>query len=146
MLAWGDDRVLRPLKDPALAVRLEREQVALAAAGSAGVPVPAVFGRETVDGRPGLVMERLDGPDPLTLLDRRPWLLPKVARILGQTHAAVHAPTVPSQLLSVLDYVQRQLADSNLVPDDMCGPALEHLPDGDRICHWDFQPANVRPR
>jgi Ser/Thr protein kinase RdoA (MazF antagonist) len=137
MLAWGDDRVLRLLKDPGHAARLTRERIALEAAHGVG---------ETVDGRPGLVMERLDGPDLLSVLDRRPWLLARAARILGRTHAAVQAAVAPPQLPEVRDYVRRQLADSQLVPDDLRARAferLEQLPDGDRICHWDFQPANV---
>jgi aminoglycoside phosphotransferase (APT) family kinase protein len=62
-LAWGEGRVLRLLKDPSRTDRLERELAALTAARRGGAPVPAVYGRETVNGRPGLVIERVEGPD-----------------------------------------------------------------------------------
>src|SRR5205823_5058724 len=80
--AWGEGQILRLMRDPSHAARLEREELALEAARRAGVPVPAVYGRRTLDGRPGMIMERVDGPDLLTVLLRQPWRLPSVARTL----------------------------------------------------------------
>jgi aminoglycoside phosphotransferase (APT) family kinase protein len=145
-LAWGEHRVLRLLKDPARSDHLERERVALIAARRAGVPVPAVYGRETLDGRPGLVIERVDGRDLLTLLGRRPWLLPRVARALGETHARVHAVKLDAGLPTVHEVVRSAITDSELVPVHFRRRALdllELLPEGDRLCHWDFHPANL---
>lgn len=145
-LAWGEGRVLRLLRDPARAARLDRERVALLAARAAGVPVPGVFGSETLDGRPGLVIERIDGPDLLSLLGTRPWLLPRVGRQLGDTHARVHATTITEDLATVHDTIGQCVAESELVPDRFRVPALERiqaLPRGDTLCHWDFQPANL---
>lgn len=145
-LAWGEHRVLRLLKDPAHSDRLERERVALTAAGRGGVPVPAVYGRETLHGRPGLVIERVEGPDLLTLLGRRPWLLPRIARALGETHARVHAVKVDAGLPTVHDVVRGAIADLKLVPAHLRSRALDRLellPGGNRLCHWDLQPANL---
>jgi aminoglycoside phosphotransferase (APT) family kinase protein len=145
-LAWGEHRVLRLLKDPTRIDRLERELVALTAARRGGAPVPAVYGRETINGRPGLVIERVVGPDLLTLLGRRPWLLPRVARRLGETHARVHAVQPDAGLPTVHAVVRSAITDSELVPDHFRRPALdllELLPEGDRLCHWDFHPANL---
>jgi aminoglycoside phosphotransferase (APT) family kinase protein len=138
--------VLRLLKEPARSDRIEREPVALTAARRAGAPVPAVYGRETLDGRPGLVIERLHGPDLLTLLGRRPWLLPSVARTLGETHARIHAVNIDAGLPTVHEVVRSAVADSELVPGHLRCRALELLdllPDGNRLCHWDFHPANL---
>src|SRR5262249_22619825 len=60
-LAWDEGRVLRLLKDPTCADRLRLERIALATARDAGLPVPCDYGPQTVDGRPGLVLERIDG-------------------------------------------------------------------------------------
>jgi aminoglycoside phosphotransferase (APT) family kinase protein len=146
MLTWGERRVLRLLKDPAHAERLDRERVALWVAGRAGVRVPVVFGEETIDGRPGLIMERIDGPDLLTLLGRQPWLVVRVARMLGETHALIHAATVEDVLPTVHAKIRQLVTKSDLVPERFRRPALERLDTlaaGRSLCHWDFQPANV---
>jgi tRNA A-37 threonylcarbamoyl transferase component Bud32 len=146
MLACGQNRVLRLLRDPAHADRLDRERVALIAARRAGVHVPAVFGPQTLEGRPGLIMERIDGPDLLSMLGNRPWLLPRVARILGHTHARVHATTVTESLPTVHDMIRHYIAESELVAERFRRPALdevERLPAGRSLCHWDFHPANI---
>jgi aminoglycoside phosphotransferase (APT) family kinase protein len=145
-LAVGESRVLRLLKDPAKWERLDRERVALVAAGAAGLPAPALLGRDTLDGRPGLILERIQGRDLLNLLARRPWRLLSVARTLGETHARVNSVGAPAQLPSVHDVLGEQLRTSPLIPDRFRAPAIERLgalPEADRLCHWDFQPANV---
>jgi len=145
-LAWDENRVLRLLKDPAHADRLRRERTALAAARAAGAPVPQDYGPRTVDGRPGVLLERIDGPTVLSMLGRRPWLLPRIARTLGETHAQLHATTVHDGLPTVHEIIRHALTESELIPDRFIEPALrrlERLPADDTLCHWDFQPANV---
>jgi tRNA A-37 threonylcarbamoyl transferase component Bud32 len=56
-----------------------------------GYPVPEVY---DADGR-DLVMERLDGPDMLADLGRRPWLIPRHARTLADLHNRLHRITGP---------------------------------------------------
>ena len=51
---------------------IEREAIALAAAHRAGAGVPGVYERVTVDGRPGVVLDRVDGIDLLGALAGRP--------------------------------------------------------------------------
>jgi thiamine kinase len=143
--AWGDGTVLRLARDPRAAAMVDRERTALAAAHAAGAPVPAVFERVTVDGRPGVVLERVDGADLLARLRRRPWTLLAVARTLGRRHAELNAVAGPAELPSLRDELRRRLA-SPLVPDDVREKALarlDALPDGDRLLHGDFHPANV---
>ena len=143
-----DGRVLRLLRRdlPLAAERAALEATALAAAAAAGAPVPAVYEQVTRDGRPGLVLERVEGVDLLTRVTARPWSLPSVARRCGRLHAELHAVTGPGELLPLKDRVERALRDSPAVPGALRDSALrtlESLPDGDRLCHGDFHPANV---
>jgi aminoglycoside phosphotransferase (APT) family kinase protein len=143
--AWGNGQILRLMRDPANAARLEREQLALAAAMHAGIPVPTVFGRCEFAGRPGLIMERVDGPDLLTLIGRQPWRLPGVAKSLGATHARLAAFELGEDLPTVHDYIEACIEDP-LVPDELRRAArgrLSSLRAGDKLCHWDFHPANL---
>src|SRR5919198_4585226 len=82
VFAWGPGRVLRLAHRPDQRQDVANETAALTAAGRAGAPVPTAFGRVEVDGRPGVVMQRVEGEDLLFLLGRRPWLLPDIAGAL----------------------------------------------------------------
>jgi Ser/Thr protein kinase RdoA (MazF antagonist) len=145
VFAWDAGRVLRLARRPDQREEVERETAALTAAGLAGAPVPVVSERLDLEGRPGVVMERLDGEDLLFTLGHRPWLLPEIAEALGRLHAQLHSVHAPAELPSVRGWVGRRLA-SPLVPEDVRAEALvrlEWLPEGDRLGHFDFHPANV---
>ena len=72
---WRDGRVLKLLRAPGPVARLALEVAALEAARSAGVLVPQVYEEVVIDGRPGLMMERLAGRDLLTIIGQKPWLV-----------------------------------------------------------------------
>lgn len=145
VFAWGSGRVLRLAYRPDQREEVERQSAALTAAGRAGAPVPTIFERIDVDGRPGVVMERLDGEDLLFVLGRKPWLLPDIARALGRLHAALHEVEAPPELPAVRELVAQRLI-SPVVPDEVRDRALarlEQLPAGNRLGHFDLHPANV---
>ena len=50
----ADGTVLKLLRDPAHAWRVEAEAAALRSLGADGYPVPSLVGTTVVDGRPGL--------------------------------------------------------------------------------------------
>jgi hypothetical protein len=116
------------------------------AARSQGVRVPAVYELTTVMGRPGIVMERLRGPDLLTLVGRRPWTLFKAARVSGRVHARLHDVQSPSALPPLRVVLRQQIESGSALPPHLSRFALDvldGLPDGDRLCHGDFHPANI---
>lgn len=146
VFAWDDGTVLRLLRDPRWAPRMERTTVAIDAARARGVPTPAVVARVTVAGRPGLVMERVDGPDLLTLLGRRPWLLVSVAGDMGTIHARLHETVAPAELPALRDVARQRIRATPQLPArlaDLALGLLDDLPDGDRICHGDYHPGNL---
>jgi aminoglycoside phosphotransferase (APT) family kinase protein len=145
VFAWDDGRVLRLARDPSQAGMIEREVIALAAAHAAGANVPGVHERITVDGRPGVVLDRVDGVDLLDSLASRPWTVRSVGKAVGAEHAALHRVEAPAGLPDLHDELRHRLG-SPLVPDDVRTRALERLatlPAGDRLLHGDFHPANL---
>ena len=148
VFALGEGRVLRLARTAAFRQAVERERVALLAAGRSGAPVPALFERVDVDGRPGLVLERLDAHDLLHGLLRRPWELALVPWVLARVHASLHEGEAPTELPDLRTEVVERLR-SDLVPSDVRHAALRRLselPDDDRLCHGDFHPGNVLRR
>jgi Ser/Thr protein kinase RdoA (MazF antagonist) len=143
--AIDPERVLRLAFSGAQREVVEREALVLDAARDAGAPVAAVHEVVTVAGRPGLILDRLDGPDLLTMLERRPWLVWSAATLLGRIHARLHQVRGPAALPTVREQLREQL-ESALVPADVRERALDRLaalPDGEALCHCDFHPANL---
>jgi aminoglycoside phosphotransferase (APT) family kinase protein len=146
ILAWGKGKVLRLMWKPERKPLLEREAAALRAARAAGAPVPEVYELTEFAGRPGLVMERVQGPDLLTALAKRPWRVIRTARVCGQTHARLHDAPAPPELPRLRALLGEHISSSPALSDELRSLSLEELsrlPDGDRICHGDFHPGNL---
>jgi Ser/Thr protein kinase RdoA (MazF antagonist) len=143
-----DGRVLRLARTAALGSEVERERVALLAARSCGVPVPAVFELLDVDGRPGLVLERLEARDLLSGMLERPWEIAVVPQVLATLHVSLHERAGAAELPELHAQLTARLR-SPLVPPDLQGAArraLQRLRHDDRLCHGDFHPGNVLRR
>jgi Ser/Thr protein kinase RdoA (MazF antagonist) len=108
VFAWKSGHVLRLARNPSDAAMIEREVIALQAAHAAGASVPAVHERLTLDGRPGVVLERVDGVDLLDWLAGRPWAVRSVGRTLGAQHAALHRVEAPAGLPSLRDELRHR--------------------------------------
>ena len=146
ILDWGDGRVVRLLRDPAASDRARVEAEAMAAARAAGAPAPAVHEVVELDGRPGIVVDRIDGPDLLTIVARRPWTVGSAGRTLGQVHARLHAVAAPAGLPEISDVIRDRLRTADTASEELAAFALEHLDalaDGDRLLHGDLHPANI---
>jgi aminoglycoside phosphotransferase (APT) family kinase protein len=146
VFAWGEGTVLRLLRRSSDPTRVEREAAAMRAAADGGVDVPKVYGTTMVSGRAGLIMDRVDGPDLIALMGKRPWAVPRVARIVGRAQARMHDVVAPDNLPSLRDLVRRKIDIAADLPAELADFALKKLdalPDGDRLCHGDFHPGNV---
>jgi hypothetical protein len=105
-----------------------------------------VFGTTVVDGRPGLIMERVDGADLLSIVGRKPWLVWSIANRCGHMQAELNSVRAPEGLPTLSDVMRRRITQSGRVPAELIGPTLhvlDSLPDGDRICHGDLHPGNI---
>jgi aminoglycoside phosphotransferase (APT) family kinase protein len=146
MFAWEDGRVLRLYRPGWDRGEAERQARLLDIVGQSGIRVPAQYGLVEVDGRPGIVLERLDGPDLLTEIGAKPWRLFADGAVWGRLHAEINSSPAPAELETTRGRYHRRIESSPLVPDEFRSPALarlESLPDGDRVNHGDFHPANI---
>jgi len=146
--AWDDDLVLRLFRTSERARDLEREATAMRTAVACGVPAPRVEGSITVDGRPGLLIERVDGPDVISLFGRRPWLVPRLIHKVAMLQAQMHDTVVPAELEPLRARIRERInrIPETILPKELAQlalAALEDLPDGDRLLHGDFHPGNV---
>ncbi len=146
----GDDgRVLKLFRLAEYGDRADGEATALRTLAAAGIGAPAVYERVEVDGRPGLLMERVQGADLLTVLGAKPWLVWRAGRTLGAVHAAMHEVVAPDSLPALNDALRGRIErgvdggvlDSRLA--DFALGVLSALPQGDRLCHGDLHVGNL---
>jgi len=151
-IAQGREAEVYAWDDAAAVVKLYRpgyggfaaEAAALARLEGTDV-APRLIGTVHIDGRRGLVLQRLDGVDMLALLQRQPWRLMGLARMLAQAALGIHRLQAPSQLPDLLDVLAGRIDAAGLEPHlrDFTLKILDGLPSGDRLCHGDFHPGNA---
>ncbi len=145
MFAWGDGQVLKLFHPGWPREWAEHELEVARAVHASGMASPAVGELTEVDGRVGIVFERIVGPSMLQELSARPWRLLRLARLLAELHATMHGCTaegLPSLHARLTTKIER--ADG-LPPGlrERALAALDRLPASSAICHGDYHPDNV---
>jgi aminoglycoside phosphotransferase (APT) family kinase protein len=141
---YGDGRVVRLFR-PGEGRSREREVAAMTAVRRVVPLVPEVFGIVEIDGRPGIVMQRIDGPDLLARIASKPWTVSSAGRMLGDVHARLHQVEVPPQIGTLRQRVN-MMAQSPAIPGGVMPWAMaefDSLPDGDCLLHGDLHPGNI---
>ena len=146
ILLWDNGSVLRLMRDPNGMESLQRQAAAVTAAKQAGCPVPWAGEIMWFDGRPGMVMERVDGPDLLSSVTRRPWTVVRSARLLARIHNELHQVSAPRSLPETREALRRRIQLAVSIPKHLAAFALNvlgTLPDGGSLCHGHFHPGNL---
>jgi hypothetical protein len=138
--AWGEGAVLKLYRPGFGGHRAEA-----AALRSLDGIAPRLLDVAERDGRTGLVLERFDGPDMLTLLQRQPWRVLSLADALATAQRAVHQVAAPAELPDLRQVLAARIHDAALPPHlrSFTMRVLDELPDGDRLCHGEYHPGNV---
>lgn len=142
---WERGSVLRLFREERDPIAIAREAAAMRAVRDVLPLVPEVLGEARALGRPGLILERIDGLDLLTRIDKQPWTIWNAGTVSGRVHAQLHDIIAPDVLPSLRDRITRQLRQA-IVPPHISAYVmgiLATLPDGERLCHGDFHPGNI---
>ncbi len=142
---YDDGRVLRLYRKGRSLEDANVQAAILQAATDAGVRVPAVHGVETVDGRAGIVLERVDGDDLFEIIARSPWRIFSLSGLTARLQANMHEQAAPAALPPVRESYRRAASNSGAPGEfiDAALKSLDRLPDGDRLLHGDFHPGNI---
>lgn len=105
------------------------------------------YGRIELNGRLGILFDRIDGMPLTALAERNILRLPEVGRTLAVEHAAVHA-AVTRDLRDVRELAVALLETPafetlTVAERDALVTHLRSLPAGDAVLHLDFHPQNV---
>jgi aminoglycoside phosphotransferase (APT) family kinase protein len=143
--AWDEGRVLKLFFDWCPESWVQQEARVTRAVHAAGLPVPDVEDMLNVDGRPGIIFERVDGQSMVRRFRERPWTVTSLGYVLGELHARMHSCEVPG-LPSMNDSLERRVNGLEGLEPDLKRAVLgvlSKLPGGQTVCHGDFHPDNV---
>ncbi len=143
---WQEGTVLKLFHDWFSLEDIEYEARTARAVHSSGLPVPQAGEIIQVSGRSGIIYERVDGVSMQEAFQRKLWRLFYFARRLAALHAQMHAVEIKIALPSQRQRLEKKILHAAALPPQLrtsALSALDSLPDGGRICHGDFHPANV---
>lgn len=146
IFVWEKGQILKLFRASfsADAVQTEARTARLVHAG--GAPVPAVGEIVEIDGRMGLLYERIDGRSLLAALPAQPWRLFHFARQLAEIQADLHSRAVPEGMPTQRERLRGKIQKAESLPPEIRQRVLallESLPTDHRLCHGDFHPDNV---
>jgi uncharacterized protein (TIGR02172 family) len=143
--AWDDNHVLKLYRDWWPSSSVEDEATIARAVHSAGVPSPAAGEIIEVNGRLGLIYERIEGISMLRDMNAHPWTIIAHARSLADLHVKIHQQSIPG-LPSYKDHLWYDISKGEHLTEDLRKNLLgmlDVLPDGKQLCHGDYHPGNV---
>ena len=141
---WGS-RVMKLYKSPAAKRAAFREAATSAGVEALGLPVPRVWDVHEVEGRWGVVFDRVSQK---SFADQMLGKRDDVSRYLEcmvRLHIRIHSHQA-IQFAGLKVRLAADIAASTLL-DKLCKQGLldafVDMPDGDRLCHGDFHPLNI---
>src|SRR5688572_10403190 len=143
--AWDDHHILKLYRDWCPPDWVHYEARTARAVYEAGIPSPAPANIIEVDGRRGLIYERLEGISMLQDISARPWMILKHARSLAELQVKINRQSVTG-LPSYKDRLNHDIHYAGHLGEDLRSEVLAMLvvlPDARNICHGDYHPGNI---
>jgi Ser/Thr protein kinase RdoA (MazF antagonist) len=144
--AWAPGQVVKLFK-AGVSRRLSRHEARVTrAVFAAGGPALAVLDEVTLEGRFGIVFDRLDGPTLLQLLRSGAMTPAQTGAILASLYMSVHKTPPPPDVLSLRDWLAALRLSGGSIPKHIATGILtliERLRPGGGLCHADLHPGNV---
>lgn len=142
---WQKDTILKLYYEWCPPHWAENEAKVAQAVVAGGIPTPAALEIIEVNGRRGIVYERVTGISMLQDMNTRPWTAFRHACSLAELQVKFNGISMPGQVSSK-DGLSDSIRRAPHLSEDLRASVLDLLPalsEGDRLCHGDFHPGNV---
>ena len=107
--------------------------------------VPKVYEMVEVEGRYGIVYQRIQGTDMFKCMLTSIWKINYYAKELAHYHLNMQRP-IGDQLCTVKEKLVADLNGVEMLSEEQkefIQTYLSQLPDGNELCHFDFHPGNI---
>lgn len=145
IFAYGEGKVVKLFRARFPRSAAERDYSTSLSIASVYPGAPAVHGKVEIDGRLGIVLERLSGKSLVQVMASRPWKALWAADLCAELHHDVLALTVdglPPQKGGI-EWAVTHARELDEKEKRRIVSHLHALPDGGSLCHGDFHPDNV---
>ncbi|WP_425807446.1 phosphotransferase family protein [Desulfitobacterium sp. Sab5] len=142
---WEGNRILKLFRTGFPKVAVDNEFKVGIELCKKGLPVPEVDGFVELEGRYGIIYERVYGPTMMKFLSSRPWKIINEAQKLAELHKAIQTfvnAKIPTQKSRVSDSISKSELLTDQVKSNLL-QVLKALPEGNVLCHGDFHPDNI---
>ncbi|GFN30046.1 phosphotransferase family protein [Paenibacillus xylaniclasticus] len=143
---WGEGRrVVKLYNDWFQTDWIHQEASINQAIQEAGVHAPAALEYVEVEGRRGLVYEKIIGVSLLKLIEASPQRIEEYAGAMARLHSSIHqcrTTQLPRQKERLKNFICQSQSVLGERTERICRYLLS-LPGGDSICHGDFHPDNI---
>lgn len=139
-------KVIRVLRSKEDEENLKAEMAIMKLLKEKGKAVPKVYEYLKIDGRPSVIMERLNGETMLEEMKRKPFELLKQAKKFAKLHIEVTDSAEGLGIISINDRAAYLVPKAEMLDKELKKFVLEilnQLPRGNDICHGDFHPGNI---
>jgi aminoglycoside phosphotransferase (APT) family kinase protein len=143
---WKDGRVVKLYFDWMNPNEVEFEARINAEVHAAGLPAPGGVEIVEVEGRRGVLFERIEGPTLLQAMGSQPWRIGYYADLMADLQAQLHRISL-DWLRDIRGYFSWAIQHAPAgIPEAHQQAALERLagmPESSVVCHGDFHPENI---
>ncbi|MCC5910977.1 MAG: phosphotransferase [Clostridiaceae bacterium] len=110
-----------------------------------GLPSPAVYDIVDVEGRKGIIFQRIYGKALLKLMGTKPWRLSNFARRMANLHFIIHSCSIDKLQSQDNRFIDNITCESNTLEgkEKRILNYFKSLPRGLSVCHGDFHPDNI---
>ena len=136
-------KLFRNSKDDKVAIH---EMEILKTVDKIGIRVPKVYEYIYTAGRPGFIMERVHGDSIISIMEKKPYLMLRMSKVFAKSHSEIHKINAPIEIPLIKEELKNCIKTINCLTDEIIEYTLKllsELPNGNSICHGDYNPANV---
>jgi uncharacterized protein (TIGR02172 family) len=142
---WDEGHILKLYREWCPPHWIKEEAQIAQAVHDAGIPSPAAGEILEINGRQGLIYERIRGISMLQDMNARPWTILKHARSLAELQVKINKQSITG-LPRYKEGLRYAIGKTPYLTEDLRSKTLallDTLPDGQQLCHGDYHPGNV---
>lgn len=142
---WGENEILKLFKQKFPCEGVDKEYQVSKSVELLGLPVPKVGRMIELEGRKGIIYERITGTSLLDLIMKNPVAVANYTKLMAELHYKMHQCNA-TELPKYKEALEWNIRHTDLLKEEQrlaILDRLEHLPEGDVLCHGDFHPGNI---